>query len=364
VLATYAQHTDCNLASLGFSAGVDFDQLLKGTTLEAPFGQSPFSYSRGLAFERILRDRNYAPTLELLRTHLKYPIADAKIANLRDGYPPTRTGMLLRSQDTRALLRLIVEGDPTAPNLLDGAVLQTSIGGVQAYFEADGLAARSEGQIHVAEIKSFPKVDDRVDPEKLGAALDQVAIYIHLVRAEVDRLGGDPGRLVSDTAMLITPLNTAMRPTLSTQDVAARVRRVGKLLATVPGVEAAASSVPPGVSFGPIADRDSDESRRLDALHDLADRVGTAYQPSCLSSCGNARFCRERARQAGSPRLAGTAMSRLLPGVQSLDRAEELRAYLSRDLSYSIYPGVRSSPHQESAPWPRSRPRLSTAHSK
>jgi hypothetical protein len=324
VLAAYAQHTDCNLARLGFSAGVDLDQLLKGTDFEAPFGQSPFAYSRGLAFERILREHNYAPTLDLLRTQLKYPVADARIANLRDGYPPTKVGMLLRAQDTRTLLRLIVEGAPTAPNLLDGAVLQATIGGVRAYFEADGIAARSEGQIHVAEIKSFPKVDGRVDPEKLGEALTQVAIYIHLVREEIGRLGGDPSRLVSDTAMLITPQNTALRPALSTQDVGARVLRVGELLARIPGVEEVVSSVPPGVSFGPVADRGAAEGQRLDALHQIADRVGTAYKPCCLSSCGNARFCRERARQAASPRLAGTSLVRLLPGVQSLDRAEEL----------------------------------------
>ena len=42
-----------------------------------------------------------------------------------------------------------------------------SIGGRTAYFEADSVAAFDGGRIHVGEIKSFPKVDGRVDPDKL-----------------------------------------------------------------------------------------------------------------------------------------------------------------------------------------------------
>ena len=41
---------------------------------------------------------------------------------------------------------------------------------------------------------------------------------------------GDPTRLVSDRALLITPKNVGMTPTLSEQRVEARIRRVRKLL--------------------------------------------------------------------------------------------------------------------------------------
>src|SRR5262249_35303267 len=63
---------------------------------------------------------------------------------------------------------------------------------------------------------------------------------------------------------------------------------------------------------------------RLAALHVLADEVGTCYAPGCLSSCGNARFCRDRAIQAASPSLWGSSAGRLLPGVADLRRAEQL----------------------------------------
>jgi hypothetical protein len=324
VLAAYAQHTDCRLAALGFAAGVNFDRLLTGTAFQMPFGQSPFAIGRGLAFEKMLRADHYAATLNLLRGLPHFPATGARVVSLREGYPSGPERMPLRARDTAALLARIVRGDPSAPHLIDGAVLAATIGGLRAYFEADALAALAGAELRVAEVKSFPKVDDRVDPDKLGAALDQVAVYILLTRDEVLRQGGDPERLVSDRALLITPRNVGLTPTLSEQRVEARVRRARRLLDQIPRAADVAASVPAGVSFGTVADTGVEERRRLDLLHDLADRVGTAYQPGCLATCGNARFCRARAFRDGSPCLAGTTALRLLPGVASLGRAEEL----------------------------------------
>jgi hypothetical protein len=324
VLAAYAQNTDCALAGLAFAARVNLDRLLRGTRFQAPFGQSPFAFQRGHAFEERLRANGYEATLDLLRAELKDPLAPPLTENLRGKHPATRAGMLLRQRDTRALLELILKGDPAAPHLIDGAGLRGSVGGLDAFFEADALAARAGGQIRVAEVKSFPKVDERVDADKLGAALDQVAIYILLTREEVARLGADPLRWVSDVALLITPRNVGMQPTLSVKEVAPRVARAEKLLAGVPRVKDVIASIPSGLSFGPAADAKAEEPRRLAALHVLADQVGTAYKPGCLSTCGNARFCRERSFCSGAPDRLGPAAARVLPGILSLDRAEEL----------------------------------------
>jgi hypothetical protein len=324
VLAAYAQHTDCALATVAFSAGVDLDKVLAGTRFRPAFGQSPFAFQRGRLFEDRLRESNYAPTLALLREALQDPLPAPRIVNLRDRHPRTREGMLLRLQDTRALLELIVRSDPAAPNLIDGAVLRGSVGGVEAYYEADAMAAQTGGAVYVGEVKSFPRVDDSVDPDKLGAALDQAALYILLTREEVDRLGGAAARLVSELALLITPKNVSLQPTLSVKGVGPRIDRAAKLLAAVPPVKDVAASVPAGLSFGPVADTAAEEQRRLDALGRLADRIGTAYKPECLVSCGNARFCRERAFCSGSPRLLGTSAERVMPGVIQLGRAAVL----------------------------------------
>jgi hypothetical protein len=325
VLAAFAQNTDCRLATLGFAAGVDFDRLLAGTRFRASYGISPFAIQRGLAFERLLRDKDYALTLELLRGPLGLSPNATRVVNLREGFPSGPRRMPARVAATSDLLREIIRGNRDAARLIDGAVLAGCIGGMPAFFEADGLASQAaDGEIRVAEVKSFPKVDDRVDPEQLGAALDQSAIYVMLTRNTVADLGGDPLRLVSDRVMLITPRNVGLTPTLSEQRISSRVARMQRVFAVIPDARDIATATPSGVTFGPVADQTIEERARLDALHDIADRVGTAYTPGCLSTCGNARFCRDRAISAGSPCVTGPTAVRLLPEVISLGRAEAL----------------------------------------
>ena len=110
---------------------------LVGTRFKAPFGQSPFALYRGLAFEKRLRDNDYAAMRELLRALPGFPRAGANCVNLRKGYPKGPDRMPLRARDTSALLASIVRGDPDAPHLIDGAVLPATVGGTLAHFEAD-----------------------------------------------------------------------------------------------------------------------------------------------------------------------------------------------------------------------------------
>ena len=321
VLAGFSAHADCALAALGFAAGVDFDTLLGETPYEAPFGMSPFAFARGQSFERSLAEEGYGPLLALLREHLGFDVADAKVVNLRAAYPRNRDGMRLRAHETRTMLGDIARRDPSAPNLIDGAVLEAEIGGIVAHFEADSLAARFGGQIHTGEVKSFPVIDGRCEPDKLGSALDQAAIYTLLTARTVAAAGGDPG-IVSPEALLITPRNVGLRPTLSVIDVSRRMERTEMLLSRAPDIR----ELPPGTSFGPAADRAAEPERRIEALHGLADQVGTRYVSSCVTDCGLNRFCRSRSRACGSPGLVGEKGLRLLPGVASLDRAAELAA--------------------------------------
>lgn len=325
VLADFSQNTNCRVATLGFAAGVDFGKLLKGTRFQSAFSHSPFAVTRGLMFENMLRDNSYALTLDLLRGPLGLPAAGARTVNLREGFAAGPGRMPARVAKTAELLREIIDGKPTAPHWMDGAVLRGRVGGIAAYFEADALGSHSSGgEIRIAEVKSFPKVDDRVDPDQLGSALDQSAVYVMLARETVATLGGDPEKLVSDRVILITPRNVGLTPTLSEQRVTARVTRVRRIFAGLPDAEAVAAATPADISFGPVSDDTADEQARLDTLHDIADRVGTAYTPGCMTSCGNARFCRDRAVRAGSPCLSGTAAVRLLPEILTLGRAESL----------------------------------------
>lgn len=324
-LAAFSQTTDCRLATLGFAAGVDFDRLLAGTRFRTPFAQSPFAIQRGLMFEQSLRANGHEAALNLLRTPLGLPATAGQVTNLREGFPPGPGKMAARAKATRDLLVRILANDPAAPHLIDGAVLTGTVGGRTAFFEADALAARAVSRLlRVAEVKSFPRVDDRLDPDQFGTALDQIAVYVMLLRDAIAALGGDPDRLVSDRGLLITPRNVGLTPTLTEAGVAPRVTRIRRVFASVPSAADVVAAAPAGLSFAPVADTAADENKRIDELHRLADAVGTAYAPSCLSACGNARFCRGRAVGAGSPCVSGTAASRLLPEILTLGRAESL----------------------------------------
>jgi hypothetical protein len=323
-LAAYASNVDCKLATLGFTARVDFDRLLTATAYQPSFGQSPFAFARGLQFERMLAEHGYAAILGLLREQKAFNVNDARVVNVREMHADSTNSMQLRAQETRALIARIVANDSNAPNLIDGAVLETPIGGIPARFEADAVATKFGDLIHAGEVKSFPVVDERADPDKLGAALDQVSIYILLIKRLVEELGADPA-IVSTRAMLITPKNVGMTPTLTEQDVTKRVQRVNRLLSTVPEPMSILDQFAPDeVNFGLIADRSLEPSNRIDTLHRLADRVGTHYRPTCLVSCGNARFCREQEFKKSSPCVTGPEAIRLLPGIESLQRAAEL----------------------------------------
>lgn len=323
VLAGYSGHTDCNVATLAFAAGVDMDRLLAGTRYQPQFGQSPLAFARGKQFEQSLRENGYAKALDLLRNEMRFAVEDARIKSLRDGYQPNRAGMLLRANETRNLIAQILRGDRQAPNLIDGAVLTADVAGETAFFEADALAARFDSPIHAGEIKSFPIVDGRADGTSAGAALDQAAVYILLTQRLVDELGGNPDAMVSTLAMLIAPRNVGLTPTLVTQDVRVRMRRITDLLARPLPVADLLVGLSSGV-FGDIADASVEEERRIEKMDVLADRVGTKYTTECLSTCGAARYCRSRRVISGSPEIGGPQLVRLLPNVPSLPRAAEL----------------------------------------
>jgi len=323
-LARFAANAECNMASLGFAARVDFDRLLEKTTFEVPFGQSPFAFRRGKTFEERLREDGYAPVFTLLREQLGYDVGGARAVNLRKGFQLSREGMEKRAAATEEHVRRIVAGASDAPNLLDGAVFARDIAGFRAFFEADAVAAQFGKPIHTGEVKSFPTVDGQADPEKVGAAMSQAAMYVLLLRELVERVGGDR-ELASPEALLITPRNTGLQPTMTVKPLRREIDRAGRILLAAPSARDIVDSLPDGLpTFGTIANLRRDEVERIDALTELVDRVGTSYRPECLASCGMAKFCRERTQACGAPSRVGGNLLRLLPGIDSLDRAAKL----------------------------------------
>jgi len=323
-LAAFANVHSCPTAAVAFAARIDTNRVLAGTTMEMPFGQSPFAIGRGVAFEALLRRHGHAELRRVLTAGLETDFTFAAIENLREGYQPNRAGLRMRATVTQTRMAEIADG-PAEPVVLDGAVLEADIGGLPAFFEADEMAIGVGGQIIVGENKSWPVVDGKpTDEDALGAALDQAATYVLLGRQTLGQAGVDPA-CMSDSVVLVTPRNTGLAPSLHSQDVASRIRRIERLLSAVPDVQETAAATPASVTFGAVADQALDESTRLEAFGQVTDVLGRVYEPaSCLTSCGFAWACRQRLFADADPGLVGGQVARALPGIASLSRVAEL----------------------------------------
>jgi hypothetical protein len=78
------------------------------------------------------------------------------------------------------------------------------------------------------------------------------------------------------------------------------------------------------VPFSAIADKTAPDDKRVDAARRLIQLIGNTYRPECLATCGLSRLCRERAEDNGDPCRVGGSLLRLLPGIESIDRAYAL----------------------------------------
>lgn len=319
VLAAAMAHNDCAFARLAMATRTDLDQLCDDTYFAVEFGQDPQAFQRGEMFEQRVKDKGYAELIQLLREKAGFPLTDVRIRDLRNGSTPNEQGLKQRAAETRLLLKKIVGKAGDAPNIIDGAVLTCTIAGKSAYFEADGLAAASHGKLHVTEMKSFPITDGRCDADKLGAACEQAAWYVLLCRLALVDLNL-PQNTVSDEGFIILPQGVGLTPTLLIQNLAAKIRRAERMLA----------SMPTGDDLLHIANRlqfpavNADPQERLDTLETMMDKVGTNYRPDCLQDCGMARLCRARSQEAGLATMCGSSIVRWLPGIRTLPRAAEL----------------------------------------
>jgi hypothetical protein len=322
VLASASANHDCPTAMLALATRTDLDSVLNGTYFEAPFGQDPQAFLRGQMFEANVKGERYGRLIQLLREHGVFPPGrPVAIHDLKTRFPANKSSLAPRAEETRRLLREMVRRRHGAPIIIDGAVLTCRIANQIAYFEADGLAASSDGGIHVAEIKSFDITDGRCDEEKFGSACDQAAWYALLARMTLSDAGLDPS-FISDTGFIILPQNTGLTPVLVPKVLTNRIERARQVFAAMPDVANILAHAG-NVTF-PAKDAAPDE--RLIGVEQLLDAVGTRYRPECLKSCALSRLCRARAHQAGLTAMCGSNVVRQLPNVPTLQRAAELTA--------------------------------------
>ena len=288
-----------------------------------PEEQSAFAIKRGTRFEADVKAHEYAELIDLLRRE-GFRVGTVRVLPLRDLHPinPRDPDIALRAraEATRAAIEAMAAGDPEAPNLIDGGAIRWDYGGATARLETDGIAWRLGGRIHVVEVKSFPIVDGRGDPEKVGGAAWQASVYVAAI-ADLLAAAGLDTTLVSTDVLLVCPRNTSLVPTMVRVDVARQVRALRRLLAGRVGIGDVLGRLGPDVTLDTTGLDDAAAARHL---ADVVDRLGTNYLRSCLANCPLAYFCRDCAREAGDPGSLGSDVRASLAGVASLPRVVAL----------------------------------------
>jgi hypothetical protein len=317
----------CGMRRVAQAARVDLGKVVAGTEFAMPSGQSPFALNKGNRWEKRLKEANYELLLALLREAEGLPVTEIRVRDLHAEFPFRRAdpywSLRERLAATREAVREGLSGQQTPLNLIDGAVLSVPVGGYLVYLELDGLAFREGGRYRVVEIKSFSVVDGRADPAKVAEAAQQAAVYVLALQNLVADLGYDRS-LVHDEVFLIAARNVSLRPQLERLVVTSDVRGLRRRLGDGLDIEDLLARVTADDSF--FGDGTGDERERLSRVTAIADRVGTMYEPACLSHCAMAWWCRDRAASSGSPQCLGGSVARYLPEVPTLTRALDLAA--------------------------------------
>jgi hypothetical protein len=297
------------------TANIDTTRLAAALGGEPQFGQSPFALGRGNRFETRVKENDYSELAEVLRSvGFELP---AGLGSVQITAPPGPSAMAMRAERTREVLRAIAQGDLGAPNVIDHGVTQLRVGSSTVYLEQDAVAFRQGDLLRICEVKSFPIVDGSADPEKVGAAARQSAVYVASIQDTLDSMGLDPS-LVSTVIVLICPRNYSTRPTAEEVDVARELRALRRQLRRRQGIESHIAAL--DLSAITRTATGPEEVHAASLMNVLPKR----YVPECLSRCDLARVCRAEAQAAGEPELLGADAANLLAGVGSLSEAVEL----------------------------------------
>ncbi|WP_051940494.1 hypothetical protein [Phaeacidiphilus oryzae] len=317
-LAALAANPGCARRAVLDAAGLDKSAIAASLGAPAPFGQSPFAITRGLAFERQLLADDGSILVDLLATLLADPAAAPSPETVRVTAPPLPgkdSGPATREARTRQALDHAAPGEWT---VLYHPTLSLDVAGAPAYLEPDALVVRPDGRWTVVEIKSFPILDGTADPAKVGAAARQAAVYL----LALDSPAAD------QRFLLVCPRDFGNRPTGSLIDLRRELGVTRRQLERLTRIEELLAPLPEDAVLDPGAD-----PARLTAS---VEAIPAAYTPDCLSTCDLAFHCRDRARAAGSVDVLGRGaraeaapygqVAEALGGSDRLVRAGLLRA--------------------------------------
>ena len=330
-VAAVLEAPGCDRRAVLEAANVDIDKLARLITDRPGDRQSPFALTRGNSFEAQVTANGMAAIVGLVRQHLGLAIADVRQVDLSAGEVkqmfPGLGGAALNERRvllTSRYLREMTADPDNAPNLIRHAMTKLNFGGETAYLEQDVLAFAIAGRIHVVEIKSFPRIDGRADPDKASAAIRQSAVYVLSLKEAVRDLGEDPA-LVDDRILVILPENLSFTPTALVFDSTMQVRRLRRRLASMPNAADVLTFLPPGISLPALPPKADIELRRHArvAAADAVSRIPNRLTEAC-TSCPLFRNCRDEADRHLSVSRLGSQASATLGGVTDIREALRL----------------------------------------
>lgn len=288
--------------------------------------QSPFAITRGNRFEGRLTDGDGMPDIvALVRQHLGLDIVEVRQADL------SREAVQLAHGDARNELRALLTrqhvarmlaGDSSGANLLRHPMTSLVIGGVTAWLEQDVLAFASAGRLHVVEIKSFPCIDDRPDPEKVSAAARQTAVYLLSLMELAETLGFDRSA-VSTQVLLIMPKDLGFVPIGKVVDARLPLKRLRRQLRSVPDIAPMVEAMPAGLALPPHPGKDPLPEQADAARHsalEVVSAIPAKFGDSCLR-CPLFRTCRGEAEAQGLTARLGNDVASACGDVATIDRA-------------------------------------------
>ncbi|MFD9280258.1 hypothetical protein ACFWD7_23640 [Streptomyces mirabilis] len=323
-LAALTANPACDRRSLIDAAGIDKDALAAHLGLPRPLRKSQLALKHGLAFEHRVIGRDHAELVRLLREALDLALPEVAYEDLNSvANGEDRSSPQLRHARTRSLIISAATNKSAPRTLLNHPVLRLPVAGHHVYLEPDVVAFHHDGTFHVVEIKSFPVIYGQADPASVAAALTQTAAYVLALRDLLADEGLPPER-VSDTVVLINPLNFTQRPTATLESAHRQIRSLRRHLDRLRRLPELLDQLPLDTTFDLALDPHGKPTRPRSELTAALARLNPLYTPHCRRHCDLAIHCRNEARSRDRTEALGTTVREDIAGITTVTTALDL----------------------------------------
>ncbi|MET9400915.1 hypothetical protein [Kitasatospora sp. NPDC002965] len=315
-LAALTANPGCDRRALLDAAGVDKDALATHLGLSRPLRSSRLALDHAAAFEHRVTVHGGAELVRLLRETLGLTIPEVSYEDVNSVGSDSPSPLPLRHAHTRSRILSAAKGTSDPRILLDHPVLRLTVAGHQVYLEPDVVAFQHHGTFHIVEIKPFAVIDGQADSAKLTAAVTQAAAHV-LALQELLADEDLPPECVSDSVILVNPLNFSSRPVATLVNARQKIKSLSRLLGRLRRLPELLDRLPPGTTFDLAAGPDNTPTRPHGELTDALTATRPLYTPGCRQHCDLAFYCRSEARNRGTTGALGTKVRDDTAGIDT-----------------------------------------------